>query len=100
MPGMYARVTVELESKEQAMMIPSRAIRVQGDELYVIVAADDVAVRKPIKIGYDDGIDAEILGGLDSSDRVVVSSGGTVTSGTPLRVVKQTAAREPAKELP
>ena len=81
-PGMYAQVDVVLESKKQAMLIPSKAIRVRGRDISVLVAEGSVARNRPVVIGYDDGIWAEVLQGLRGDERVIVSSGAAVVDGT------------------
>ena len=86
--GMYTQVTVELESKDQAMMIPSKAIRAVGKETMVLVVNDGgVAQPRPISIGYDDGIWAEVLSGLDGNEAVITATSGAVNAGTAITVV-------------
>ena len=86
-PGMYAKVTVTLEFKQQALVIPSKAIRVRGRDVSVLVVEDAVARARPIKIGYDDGIWAEVLEGLSGDERIIVSAGSAVAPGAPVSAV-------------
>lgn len=83
-PGMYVKTIVKLEAKGQAMMIPSKAIRVRGRETSVFVAADHVARSVSVKIGYDDGIWAEIVSGLRGDEWIIVSATSTVAPGAPI----------------
>ncbi len=80
-PGMYAQVAVTLESKAQALLVPSKAIRVQGKDTVVLVAVDGVAKSRPVVVGYDDGIWAEILSGLDDRELVIAAARGVVAPG-------------------
>ena len=86
-PGMYAQVTIKLEIKESALMIPSKAIRVRGREMYVLVARAQLAQKVPIDLGYDDGIWAEILSGLKDDEWIITAATGAVTPGTPVKPV-------------
>jgi membrane fusion protein (multidrug efflux system) len=86
-PGMYAHVAVQLESKPNAMMIPSKAIRVRGEEVFVLVADDGVARSVPIQIGYDDGQWAEIASGLSGGERIIVESRGVCVAGMAVNAV-------------
>jgi RND family efflux transporter MFP subunit len=86
-PGMYAHVAVQLESKPNAMMIPSKAIRVRGEDVFVLVADDGRARSVPIQIGYDDGASAEIASGLNGSERIIVESRGVCVAGTAVNAV-------------
>ncbi|MCH7812974.1 MAG: efflux RND transporter periplasmic adaptor subunit [Planctomycetes bacterium] len=84
--GMYAQVSIKLETKQQALMIPSQAIRVRGRELSVMVAEGAVAQSVPVTIGYDDGIWVEVTAGLNGGEDVIVSAAGAVATGTPVAV--------------
>ena len=83
-PGMYAQVVVKLESKEQALVIPSKAIHVKGRDTSVLVAENGRARSIPVDLGYDDGIWVEITAGLTGDELVITSSGGAVAPGTPV----------------
>ncbi|MEE8171277.1 MAG: efflux RND transporter periplasmic adaptor subunit [Phycisphaerae bacterium] len=87
-PGMYARVVVKLETKEQAMVIPSPAVRVRGRDLSVLVAAGSVARTVPIQLGYDDGIWAEITGGLTGDEQIILPGNSAVAPGAAVAVVR------------
>lgn len=81
-PGMYAKVTLTLASDAQALMVPSNAIRASGTTTSVLVAVQGVAKMVPVTVGYDDGIWAQIVGGLTGDEPIIVSAGGVVTAGT------------------
>ena len=87
MPGMYAKVAVKLEFKAQAMVVPSRAIHVAGREVSVWVANESAVKVKPVKVGYDDGIWAEVLEGLTGAEKVIISAGGALAPGAPVTPV-------------
>ncbi|MFQ5422574.1 MAG: efflux RND transporter periplasmic adaptor subunit [Phycisphaerae bacterium] len=90
-PGMYAQVVVKLQTTAEALVVPSRAIHVRGRATSVLVAVGDVAQSIPIKLGYDDGIWAEVTEGLNGGEQVIVSSNSVVAPGA---VVKSTPFRE------
>ncbi len=86
--GMYATVVVNLESKQQAMMIPSKAIRAEGADTLVLVVDNGIAKSKPVSLGYDDGIWVEVLSGLDGSEAIITATSGAVTVGMAVASVK------------
>ena len=86
--GMYAIVVVNLQSKEQAMMIPSKAIRTAGKDTIVLVVNDGVAHARPVSIGYNDGIWAEVLSGLDGSEAIITGASGAVMAGTKVSLIR------------
>lgn len=87
LPGLYARTTVLLETEAQALMIPSKAVRVRGTEISVLVADGTVARAKPIRLGYDDGIWAQVTGGLTGDEQIIVAASGAVAPGAPIAPV-------------
>lgn len=91
-PGMYAQVEIRLETKQQAMVIPARALRVRDRDVSVLVANGNVAESIPVKIGYDDGIVVEITAGLSGDERIIVASNGAVVPGAAVRAVMSKAA--------
>jgi len=86
-PGMYARVTVILERKPQTLVVPSKAIRVRDRDLSVLVARDGIVRKQPVRIGYDDGIWAEVLEGLSGDEQVIISATSAVAPGAPVKAV-------------
>ena len=86
-PGMYAQVTIKLEIKENALMIPSKAIRIRGRETFVLVARGEIAQKVPVSLGYDDGIWAEVLSGIADDEWIITAATGAVTPGTPVKLV-------------
>ena len=87
LPGMYAFVVLELETKAQAMMIPSKAIRLEDKKTVVYVAEGGVTKSMPIEIGYDDGIWAEITSGLEGDEQIITSTSGSILPGVPIAVI-------------
>jgi len=86
-PGMYAQVTIKLEIKENALMIPSKAVRIRGRETFVLVARGEIAQKVPVSLGYDDGIWAEVLSGIADDEWIITAATGAVTPGTPVKLV-------------
>ncbi|MCH9000623.1 MAG: efflux RND transporter periplasmic adaptor subunit [Proteobacteria bacterium] len=96
-PGMYARVRVQIGTGQQVSTIPSRAIRVENDETYVLIVRDGIALGAPVTIGYDDGIISEVVDGLSEDDWVITSAASAVAEGVPVRAVP-TEGRGPAPQ--
>jgi len=71
-PGMFARIGVVYDSRENAMQIPRSAIIEELGKTSVFVVEDNKAVRKDVDIGYSNRGMIEILSGLEDNDQVVV----------------------------
>jgi HlyD family secretion protein len=74
-PGMYANVTLEIETRENILTVPKVALVDSGGSRGVYQPNDQGrATFKAVKIGLEDNAKAEILEGL-SEGEVVVSTG-------------------------
>jgi HlyD family secretion protein len=84
--GMYGTVEITLSPASNNMTIPSRCLVTVGENgsATVYVVRNGKAHQVPVKIGSDDGVDVEILAGLQPDDEVIVSHGGTITEGQPV----------------
>ncbi|MFQ5501388.1 MAG: efflux RND transporter periplasmic adaptor subunit [Phycisphaerae bacterium] len=88
-PGMYAQVVVKLETRQQALMLPSKAVRVRGRNTSVLVANGNTVESRSIEIGYDDGISVEVTGGdLNDDELVIISANSTVAPGAKVKPVR------------
>ena len=86
--GMYAQVAVQLETRQNALLVPSKTLRVRDHKISLLVARQGVAEAVGVQVGYDDGIWAEIVAGeLREDDWVITSAQSTVAPGTPVKVV-------------
>jgi RND family efflux transporter MFP subunit len=86
-PGGFAAATI-VGGSTQAPLLPDSAL--QSDEkgsFVYIVGPDDKAVRRGVTIGqvYDEGV--TIVGGLNGSERVVLSAGGFLAPGQKVKPV-------------
>ena len=86
-PGMYAQVALQLGGAAQAVLIPSKAIRVRGRETSVLIASNGRAEFRKVAVGYDDGIRAEITDGLQGGELLITSGGNSVADGTRVEAV-------------
>lgn len=83
-PGMYADVTLELEKRAGALLVPDPALIVEGQQRFVWVARDGAAHRVEVETGFDDGADVEIRSGLDGGEQVVVAGKENLAEGRPV----------------
>jgi RND family efflux transporter MFP subunit len=70
-PGMFARATLDLETRRDALTVPSSALVEAKSKFFVLVVREGRARRVPVQLGADDGVRAEILSGLGPADQVV-----------------------------
>jgi macrolide-specific efflux system membrane fusion protein len=75
-PEMTANVRILLESRN-VMAIPARAIQRQGNDNIVYVLAGERAEARPVRIGWREGVWAEVVAGLEIGDRVLTDPPAT-----------------------
>lgn len=85
--GMYGRVTLLLErAAPSAVTVPSSSLLKQsssGDgQVYVVRAGK--AHKVDVRIGIDNGNEAEVLTGLSPEDQVIVRYNGALSDGMPV----------------
>ena len=88
-PGMYARVHIDLGSKE-ALTIPDKAVvRQAGSGVrYVFLDQRGKAVYRTVELGDLYGDRYEVLGGLEEGDQVITSAPSTLKAGTSIKLRK------------
>lgn len=72
-PGQFARVRVAVSEKENAILVPQRAIQeLQGAKTVMVVDQENKVVIRTVKLG--DKVDKEVvvLDGLNAGERVIV----------------------------
>lgn len=71
-PGMSANVTVVLSERDNALVIPSEAVFVEGNQALVFaIQADSTVARTPVELGTRLRDKVEVLSGLAAGAKVV-----------------------------
>jgi membrane fusion protein (multidrug efflux system) len=84
-PGMYASVQLALEQHDNVLLIPAAALVMEKTNAFAYVAAGDLAKKRPLKVGFNDGAKVEVLEGLASSDSVILVGKRAFTDGQPIQ---------------
>jgi RND family efflux transporter MFP subunit len=93
-PGMHARVRLVFDRHKEAKVLPVAALHDDGDKRAVFVLSGNPAraALRRVRTGFADGDVVEILSGLGSTDRVVISGGELIKDGETVAGVEQGAA--------
>lgn len=82
-PGQFARVRVAVAEKENAILVPQRAIQeLQGAKTVMVVDDKNTVSLRSIKIGDKADKDVVVLDGLKPGDRVIVEGMQKVRPGS------------------
>ena len=96
-PGMFGRVSIVYDSREDALRIPRSAIVEHRGQATVFVVEDAMAHRRVVQTGYTDAGWVEITDGLSDEDRVVVVGQAGLRDGAPVTDVGNAGAAENAR---
>lgn len=86
-PGQFVRISLTLENKQNAIMVPTMAIVPEADEHLVYVVKDGKAVSQKVNIGFRGAQDVEVVSGLSDGDSVIVAGIQLVKEGSAVRVM-------------
>ena len=87
-PGVFAKVNLQLGKDSQALMVPSQAVIPQSRSKQVILLRKDSAVFTIVETGVRDSAYVQILSGLKSGDTVVTSGLMSVRPNAKVMVTK------------
>ncbi len=79
-----ARITTWTD--DDVLKVPVGALFRRGNEWMTFKISGDVARETPVEIGHNDGIEAEVLGGLAAGERVILHPPDTVTDGAKVQM--------------
>lgn len=90
-PGLFARLNVLTERRENALLIPKAALVSDGNTAQVWAIEGDQAKLKPIRVGLDYAGVLEVLEGLTPDARVVIQGQEALSANTRVQVLKVSA---------
>lgn len=70
-PGMFGRVRIVYDTRQNALTVPKNAVITEDGSSSVYVINNNIAYRKTINTGYENGNNIEVLDGLTPTDTVV-----------------------------
>jgi RND family efflux transporter MFP subunit len=80
-PGMYARVSLTIAERANALVVPRNAVVDIEGQRGVFLARRDTAEFRPVKIGLEEPQRVEIVAGLDERDRVITTGAAALRDG-------------------
>jgi len=90
-PGMFARVNIVYERRDNALQLPRNAILDADGEQSVYIVVKNKAEQRRITTGLANNGWIEVLNGLQGDERIVVVGQAGLKSGTAVKVVDDKA---------
>ena len=87
MTGMFAQVTFRTDASENAVVVPTEAILISGQEQYVFVVEDGMARRITVQTGLTGSGVTEVTEGLEDGQQLVTVGQEYLSDGDAVRIV-------------
>ncbi len=87
-PGMFGRIKIVYDTRENARMIPKSAVISEDLAQSVYVIKDSLAFKKEIQTGYTNGLNIEVIDGLDDGEMVVTIGQGSLQDSSKVNVIE------------
>jgi membrane fusion protein, multidrug efflux system len=87
-PGMYAIIKIGVEHHTNALLVPAAALVREKAAGFLFTFADGKATKVPVKYGFNDGANVEILEGIAENARVIIPGKATLTTGQAVTAVE------------
>jgi membrane fusion protein (multidrug efflux system) len=95
-PGMYAKVALEIDSRENVLIVPKIALVDSEGKRGVYQPNDQSRAEfKPVTVGLEDGEKAEIVSGLREGEMVISTGAGALRRNDQLLVAGAEGQRSP-----
>lgn len=87
-PGDFAEVRIVTDLHQSALLVPKGAVLTDKGERIVYVAADSVAERRVVEVGFQDEKHAEVVSGLSPGESVVIQGQRSLKHGQRLKILE------------
>lgn len=90
-PGYTVRATIRLDTREDALVVPTRAVLGASGARSVFIVKGGLAERRAVRVGDDVDGKVEVFAGLALGDTVIVAGNSLVREGGAVRIVEPLA---------
>ncbi|MCE9520016.1 MAG: efflux RND transporter periplasmic adaptor subunit [Verrucomicrobia bacterium] len=96
-PGMFARVSIVLPTKDESILVPERAlVELQGKSFLWVVGTNNKVTQRAVQVDPTRiGSDVIVNGGLQPGERVVVEGVQKLREGAPVKPMTNAQASKP-----
>jgi membrane fusion protein, multidrug efflux system len=86
--GVTADVEIEVYRNDEAIVVPRKLLRREGDKTFVFLNQGGTAAKRYVTPGKESGLDVEILEGIEVGDVIVVDGAAMLEEGDKLKNAK------------
>ena len=93
-PGAFVTIDIVRETRARAVLVPREAVVRELQEAHIFVAKGEVAEKRSISIGLEEGEQIEAVSGVQPGEQVVVAGQGGLKDGSPIKIIPTTEASD------
>jgi membrane fusion protein, multidrug efflux system len=97
-PGMLVNAHIGIETKDDALLLPVDAIVREKANSFVLVFNDGKVKKAPVQVGFNDGSNVEIVGGIKPADLAIMPGQQTLRDGQLVKMMDGKEVKEAKKE--
>jgi membrane fusion protein (multidrug efflux system) len=86
-PGSFVTVNIVRVTHSDALLLPREAVLRELQKAHVYVAEDEVAEKRAVTLGLEEGELIEVLSGVAAGDRVIVTGQGGLKDGSAVKIL-------------
>ncbi len=86
-PGLFVGVRIITDTRQDAVLVPKRAVVYEGGERYVFMVVNGKAAKRKLVAGFEDPLNVEALSGLEVGGSVIVLGHSGLKDGAMVRTV-------------
>jgi RND family efflux transporter MFP subunit len=86
-PGMYTNIELQVRTPAGVPMVPDDALVFRNGKAFVPVVRNNRLKLAEVTLGYDNGINVEIMQGVSGADMVAINVGQSARDGEPVRPI-------------
>lgn len=86
-PGAFVTVEIVREQRDGAVLLPRKAVVRELRAAHVFIADGDVAEKRPITLGLEEGDVIEALSGVAAGETVIVAGQGGLKPGAKIKIL-------------
>jgi membrane fusion protein (multidrug efflux system) len=98
-PGSFVSINIVRETRPGAVVLPREAVIRDLQSSHVFVSHEQVAHKREIRLGLEEGDYVEAVEGIDPGERVIVAGQGGLKDGSPIKVLGEEAEEPEADTL-
>jgi membrane fusion protein, multidrug efflux system len=94
LPGMFAHMTITLKGNSAAPLVPDEALVFENNKIYVPIINGNRIKLVEVALGYDDGINCQVVKGLNGDEKVALNLGQAARDGEIVRPLQANASAQ------